>query len=378
MPEVKRFTLFCDELGASIRLHHDVLDERPVVLSMIRATKPNQMKQLIVDSEMGDPLKCRFCTGLNGKRYNLTGEPEMRYLYSGKVAYFDNMAPYFSLKHLLLFLDCEDKEKMKTRLHTPQLRTIRPMDLYYLLKGCVDIGKTFEPNELHTNDMPRMVIGFNIGHLAGQSIYHLHAQLGIDVRRLPTIVAPETLQLYLKEISQAQLMIRPRDFASNGNYPFILYVPWTPRGQYALDLMFPGVYSPHQLSDEQIKTFALLGHRILQAYRRKFRIQQVNMIISGSPYERKSHPVRIRFVPKVNMAAFYEVEGCDVVDTPPENIMSEFKGFITNWNDFDQSVASYNSEQEWDEEMAKSELLLLDTVEAIEEELRGLNKIIGI
>ncbi|OQA04320.1 MAG: hypothetical protein BWY68_00404 [bacterium ADurb.Bin400] len=118
--------------------------------------------------------------------------------------------------------------------------------------------------------------------------------------------------------------------------------------------------------------FAWLGHQILQAYRRKFRIQNVNIVFDSSPLGRRIVPVRARFVPRVNMIALYEVPGCDVVDTPPSTIFNEMRGIVPNWREAVNQMTAYDPDAEYENEIKNPEPLPFDTEESIQGEMMGL------
>ena len=120
--------------------------------------------------------------------------------------------------------------------------------------------------------------------------------------------------------------------------------PWTPKGQYHLDLHFVTKFEVHKLDETDLRIFAHLGHRILEHYRRELTIENVNIIFIGSPLQRQMIPVIARFIPRVNMPALYEYLGVNVVDTPPTDIAAEFRKNI-RWEDELRNARAYDQEK---------------------------------
>lgn len=361
MPNNRRLTLNADEYGRNVAFHTDILDPRPAALSLQRAKKPNQMAQVPYDVEKANEKDCRLC-----HPEFLEGKPPIVDFCDGKVGVFENAAPYLPLDQQIAFLKHEDLETMYRRLHIFQIGQIRRMELFYLLQTTVELGKRFAQRDISTTDLPRMIAGMNIGPNAGQSLPHIHMQYGWEVSLGNLNVLPEALALFFEELHLEGLVLNT---SAGENVPnFKLVVPWTPRGQYALDLYFTKQYEIHKLTDLDIKVFAWLGHRILQTYRKKFRIQNVNIVFDSSPLGRCIVPVRARFVPRVNMTALYEVLGVDVVDTPPPTIFNELRGMIPNWREAVNQMMEYDPATEYKNEIASSDPLPFDTDESVKAE----------
>lgn len=361
MPNKHNLTLFADEYGRNVAFHTDILDNRPAALSLQRSKKPNQMVQTPYNPDDATTDKCRLCHPTL-----LAGSPDIADFCDGKVGVFENAAPYLPLDQRLAYLKHPDQATMERRFHTYQIGQIRRMELYYLLKTTVELGKRFAQNDVSTTDLPRMIAGFNIGPNAGQSLSHIHMQYGWEVSMENLNVLPEALQLFFEELHLEGLVLHSSSGHDKPN--FKLVVPWTPRGQYALDIYFTKQYEIHKLEETDIKVFAWLGHRILETYRKKFRIQNVNIVFDSSPLGRCIVPVRARFVPRVNMTALYEVLGVDVVDTPPSTIFNEMRGIVPNWQDAVKQMLDYNPSAEYESEVANADPLPFDTEDSVRAE----------
>ena len=81
-----------------------------------------------------------------------------------------------------------------------------------------------------------------------------------------------------------------------------------------------------EMTDEDLKIFATVGHAVVQKYL-SLGIQNLNIVFTNSPDNKKIEPLMVHFVPRVNMTALYEIRGVNVVDTPPSKIAEEFKRY---------------------------------------------------
>ena len=101
--------------------------------------------------------------------------------------------------------------------------------------------------------------------------------------------------------------------------------PWTPSGKYAVNFYFRGKYEITDLDDSDLKTFAVVGDAILRIYHQHLGITNVNIVMRGSVKDCRTEPLQMQFVPRVNLAAMYEILGVNVVDTFPQSIAAEFR-----------------------------------------------------
>ncbi len=208
------------------------------------------------------------------------------------------------------------------------LGDLRVEELYYLLSAAIEYGRGFARGPLESFDLPRMVTGFNFGKLAGQTIPHFHGQYGWEVVIDGEAITKEHLSLYYSELRKEHLILYEDDRIK-------VIAPWTPKGQFHIDLHFNKVYEIHRMDEPDVKLFASLGHSIVQHCVGNLTIQNINVVLLNSPLQRQIIPVIAQFVPRVNMPALYEVKGVNVVDTFPQDIAMTFRGI------------------KWDEEVSK-------------------------
>jgi galactose-1-phosphate uridylyltransferase len=297
-----------NELPGEIEIHSDLLAILPSALSRKRALKVGQEPQ----EEMQDSPSCIAC---DPSRKQFGTSPVVD-LIKNRVARFDNDYPYMSGDQQVLFLWHDDAAVRKEHLHRYRLRELGRRELYWLLRGCVERGKGYEaPNRDH--DLVRMVAGFNLGRLAGQSLAHFHVQYGWEVVVNRRTISQRELDLYFEELAWHDLILYR-------NERITIVAPWTPKGQYALEVYFNGKFEILELDDEDLRIFACLGSRLVQKYV-ELGIQNLNIVLANSPKGRKTEPLVVHFVPRVNMAALYEIKGVNVVDTPPQKIAEEFR-----------------------------------------------------
>lgn len=299
-------------LAGDIDIHSDILSVAPSALSMKRALKANREPQ----TEMVDETRktCVFCEP-NSRPPDASPYTE---IITGRVGGFLNDYPYMPQDQWVFSLWHPDQEVRVQKLHRYRLADFTALELYWLFKACVERGRQFEAPRASV-DTWRMVVGFNLGRLAGQSIPHFHAQYGWEVALNPKIVKKNELALYFDELREQHLMIYSGDRVS-------LVAPWTPKGQFATELYFHDrtfKYEFRELDDFDIRLFAVFGEKIIAKYV-SLGIQNVNIVFTNSPVQRETEPLVAHFVPRVNMTALYEIRGVNVVDTPPRTIAVEF------------------------------------------------------
>jgi diadenosine tetraphosphate (Ap4A) HIT family hydrolase len=275
-----------------------------------------------------------------------------------RVADFLNDFPYLPGDQRVMFMWNEDKVIGEKCLHRFKLEEFRKLELYWLLKGCIIRGKQYKkPKGSKVNgstqtallrrapDLMRMVVGFNLGRLAGQSIPHFHAQYGWEVVLNQRTLSQNQLSLYYEELEIADLVI-----FQNKNIKVV--APWTPLGQFALDLHFTGKFDVCEMTEEDMKLFAVFGHAIIRKYLR-LGIQNMNIVFTNSPNDRQIEPLTVHFVPRVSMTALYEIKGVNVVDTPPSKIAEEFRRFTgtgreeINWSEIYKEGKAYNPDADY-------------------------------
>lgn len=316
------------ELAGGVEIHTDLLSVIPTALSRKRSQRLGKPKQESNADNIGGADNCLFC---NPEK--LQGQPTLEYKVNGCVAGFSNAAPYMPYDQKVMYLWHDDLETRKNTLHIFKLEDLRREELYFLLKAAIEYGQDFAKGPIRSYDLPRMVFGFNLGRVAGQTIPHIHAQYGWDIIVGGETITEERLKLYYQELEQEQLIIHQDDKVK-------VIAAWTPKGQYHIDLHF-NKYEIYKLDDEDVKIFAHLGHCILEHYVKGITIQNVNIVLLSSPLQREIVPVVAQFVPRVNMPALYEILGVNVVDTPPSDIAAEFRRNI-RWEDEIKKANSYD------------------------------------
>lgn len=81
----------------------------------------------------------------------------------------------------------------------------------------------------------------------------------------------------------------------------------------------------------------------------------MNIVMRGSVKDCRTEPLQMHFVPRVNLAAMYEILGVNVVDTFPQSIANEFRrshsdpnrGVILPWNELFDSVSTFDPEADF-------------------------------
>jgi galactose-1-phosphate uridylyltransferase len=343
--EPTQITLRQMELVGEIDIHEDILSITPSALSLKRALKKGRIGQKPMEDKDGAG-ECILCNEDKKKEKNPNTSPHETEI-PNRVAGFKNDYPYLPGDQRVLFLWHESPVVRHKALHKFRLQDFGKLELYWLLRACVERGKNFEIPKQST-DLWRMVVGFNLGSLAGQSIPHFHVQYGWEVALNPKTVQSEALALYFKELSQKHLVIH-----EDNSIRFV--APWTPKGQYATELYFKDKFEFRSLTDIDLKLFAVFGEQIVRKYM-DLGIQNVNIVFTNSPVERETEPLVAHFVPRVNMAALYEIKGVNVVDTPPEYIAVEFTKVNSHrdesknvlWPDVAREAAIYDPEATFD------------------------------
>lgn len=332
--------LMRSELPGGVEIRNDLLSTIPTALSRKRAERVGKPKQEPNEDNPGGPEKCILC---NPEK--LVNQPSLQFKCSKRVAAFNNAAPYLPRDQKVMYLWHDDRNVRMAKLHVYELDKVRRMELYYLLSAAIEFAKAFPPQATTTYDLLRMVAGFNLGRFAGQTIPHIHMQYGWDVVVSGKNITQRQLDLYYEELGHEGLILYC-------DADIKVIAPWTPKGQYALDLHFAQKYEIRNLSAKEIKLFAYFGWKILQHYA-DIGIHNVNIVFLNSPLDRMILPVIVQFVPRVNMPALYEIMGVNVVDTPPTAISEEFRRNI-NWDDEIRQVEQYNPDSEWSETIETS------------------------
>jgi galactose-1-phosphate uridylyltransferase len=192
-----------------------------------------------------------------------------------------------------------------------------------------------------------MVCGMNIGPLAGQSQPHLHLQYGWEVMLGHRAFSTNELNLYFEELRNERLILFETD---KGEVPIKVVVPWTPKGQYAIDLYFSGKHRLVEMNENDWRMFAVIGHAIIARYT-KLGIKNLNIVFANSPSEKTSEPLVAHFVPRINMTALYEIGGVNVVDTAPSAISFQFQRQGNDgtdpWNTLVATAYGYNGEEDF-------------------------------
>jgi len=328
-----------------IHIHEDPLCTMPSALSRKRERKPGTELQKEKEDKPGFD-NCILCHPEVKKRKNPTGSTLIIKI-EGKVATLLNDFPYFPYEHRLYFLWNEDRAVRAHACHKYLMADFGRVELYWLLKACKDDATAFKsPPE--TADRVRLIAGFNIGELAGQSVPHFHLQSGWEVVLNPREFTHQQLDLYFNEIREEDLFI-----FENSRYSLV--APWTPSGKYAIDLYFRGKNQLTELGDDDLRAFAVAGDAILRIYHKYLGITNVNIVVRGSVLDCRTEPLQVHFVPRVNLAAMYEILGVNVVDTFPQSIAAEFRRAHTDpnkivvlpWPELFESVESFDPEADF-------------------------------
>ena len=313
-----------NELPLEIEIHSDPLCVLPAALSKKRAFKPNKIVQEEAQDNPGGAPKCRFCNP-----ELLDGKPEISLHVDGKVMSFPNAAPFMPGDQRVLCLWHKSCEKRYGYAHRFQFSDFGIEEFYYLTAGAVELARSFpdgsDGQALQEDlNLIRCVAGFNIGKLAGQSIPHFHLQYGWEIVLEPRNLNPPTLNLFYWEMSEAHLILHEDEH-------MYVVIPWTPKGQYHIEIHFKNRHQLGQLEYVDVSRLACFASKILGLYR-EAGIRNLNILFTGSPLGKHWEPLRVQFVPRVNMTALYEMISVNVVDTPPEQIAAFFSSAV-RWSD---------------------------------------------
>jgi len=330
-----------NDLPGEIEIHTDLLSTLPSALSRKRALKAGREHQAI----MPDPgtATCILC---RPELKSVSSYPHEE-LIPDRVGHFENDFPYLSGDQRVIYLWHSELAKRTDGLHRVKLEDFGKSELYWLTKACVVLGKKYQAPD-RTHDLMRMIVGFNLGRLAGQSIPHFHVQYGWEIVLDRRTITEKELGLYFEELSHSELVLYENDRIK-------VVAPWTPKGQFALELYFNRKYEIVELDDWDLATLAIYGHRIVQKYL-SLGIQNLNIVFANSPKGRKTEPLVIHFVPRVNMTALYEIKGVNVVDTPPQKIAEEFRRHggdeePINWIDLYNQVQNFDADATFDADL---------------------------
>ena len=333
------------ELVGEIDIHTDILSDSPSALSTKRAQKVGRIVQEKMMDKKG-AAECIFCNP--EKKEPNTYPSEVR--IKDRVGGFRNDFPYLPQDQWVFFLWNDSPTIRREKLHRYKLMDLGALELYWLLKAAVDAGNKFEIPKT-TNETWGMVVGFNLGRLAGQSIPHFHVQYGWEVALNAKRIKHTELALYYEELNEKELIIYE-------NEEIRLIAPWTPKGQYAADLHFNNKFEFSRLSDSDVKLFAVFGSKLIEKYV-ELGIQNLNIVFTNSPVGRETEPLVAHFVPRVNMTALYEIKGVNVVDTPPRNIAVELSKYDSHkdkgiqWGEVFRRVRSFEPDFEYDKRVSE-------------------------
>lgn len=330
-----------NDLPGEIEIHTDLLSSMPSALSRKRAEKVGNIRQ----KDMDDPKGAKGCI-LCHPDLRPRGANPLEVLIDDKVACFGNDYPYLPADQRVIFLWNHDEGAREQALHKTRISEVTHRELYWLLLGAIKCGQAYRQPE-HTYDLMRMVCGLNLGRLAGQSQPHVHLQYGWEVALHRRSISPQELDLYFEELNYEKLILF-ESHPSTDATKLRLVVPWTPKGQFAVDLYFTDKYQLTEMGENDIRAFAFIGEAIIQRYR-SLGIKNLNIVFSNSPYGRKIEPLTAHFVPRVNVAALYEISGVNVVDTPPSRIVEEFRSQGTDgtrpWSDIIGAAIAASEEE---------------------------------
>nr|VFJ51097.1 MAG: Galactose-1-phosphate uridylyltransferase [Candidatus Kentron sp. DK] len=327
-----------NELPLDIEIHTDPLSVVPAALSKRRAFKRNRIKQEESQDNKGGASKCLFCNP-----EELEGNPEIALHLDNKVMSFPNAAPFLPGDQRVICLWNEDTDKRYAHAHKFKFADFGIEEFYYLTSAAVQLAKEF-PNTpsgqtLQNEPSPiQCIAGFNIGKLAGQSIPHFHIQYGWQVVLNPQNIGSELLDLYYREMREASLILYP---LNDSNDEMFVLVPWTPKGQYHIEIHLRNRYQLGDLEPSEISKISYFAQEIISLYRNAG-IQNMNILFTSSPLGKQWQPLCVQFIPRVNMTALYEMIGVNVVDTTPEMIASFFDSSI-RWSDVAKKAEKFNA-----------------------------------
>jgi galactose-1-phosphate uridylyltransferase len=337
----RKYLLEQNDFTNGVTLHRDYLVQRSTSISRARRDKFKTENQEPYKDDSDWEKTCRLCNP-----ELLQGSPTLEFLCNKKIALFPNSAHYTSYDQSVLYLWNDDPLVRKKNLHVAQLGKLGKEELYFIARAVVERSNQFVSSPINNSDLPRPMFGFNLGRLAGQSIPHIHGQYGwfSTPGNSGVTIRKSQLELLFEEYDHEQLIL-------HDDKKVKVIVPWTPKGQYEVDLFF-NKNEIRNLDEDECKIFAYLGHKLLQYYNSSLGIENCNIVFEGSPLQRNTLPVMVRFIPRKNLHAQFELklDGADVIDTHPYDIATVMR--VIKWAEAVKEaykydpIISYNSRTE--------------------------------
>ena len=303
----------------------DPLDGTEVICSQKRGHKMGKIEQQ--DPLAIPPEDCICCF-----KPKPLGSSSIQPVIANKVSCFENDCP-FGDKHRVLFLH-HPQHSVQQRLHLHRLQDLNKLQLYYLLKGAVELLKQDLLSEHEPNR--RMCWGMNVGELAGMSLKHFHTQVLWDTT-VPTSNSPNC-QAYLEAISAKKLTL----FDHN---KIKLIVPWAPKSSYSLELWFTDSYLLSELNELDLRVFALFAEQIAQTSALELNLKNLNLVANNSVLGSRERMVSISFHCRSSLFAWLEFLPVLVVDTNPDQIAQFWQAI--NWYQLFEAAKSYSPEQDF-------------------------------
>ncbi|NTU53907.1 MAG: hypothetical protein HGA97_09475 [Chlorobiaceae bacterium] len=316
-----------------IDVHSDPLCIRPAAISRLRKFKINKQEQEELEDFKGGARDCRFC---NPERLdqNMSHSADDRVIkkhWHNKVISYENAAPFLAGDQRLICMWHEESEVRYRCAHKYRFSDMTAVEFYFMLSVAKELAEAYpvsaEGYQLQRNEIypVRCIAGFNIGKLAGQSIPHFHLQYGWDVL-FPGVanlnVNRSVMELYYSEMEEHDLILWSDE-------KIYILAPWTPKGQFHIEIHFRNKYELTQLDDEDIKVLSFLSEKLMRIYE-EMGIRNINIVYIGSPYKKELMPFSVQFIPRSNTTALYEMVGINVVDTSPVEIACRFE---IKWRD---------------------------------------------
>lgn len=332
---MSNYLLKRNDLPLDIEIHSDPLSILPAALSTRRAYKRNKIRQEETQDNKGGAAQCLFCNP-----DQLEGKPQISLHQDGKVMSFPNAAPFLPGDQRVICLWHNQQEKRYAHVHRFRFSDFGVPEFYYLTLTAVELARTFpktpDGQTLQKGlNLIRCICGFNIGKLAGQSIPHFHLQYGWEVALAARDINPHALELFYYELREKRLILYEDEI-------MYVIVPWTPKGQYHIEIHFKNKYEISQLEPRDVKFLSYLASYIMKLYEKEG-IRNVNILFTGSPHDKVREPLVTQFVPRVNMTAVYEMIGVNVVDTPPEQIAAFFQ-IGSRWTDIVSEANEFDTQ----------------------------------
>ena len=304
--------------------HIDPLDGTEVIFSQKRSHKIGKIEQQDPFAIQPDDCICCF-------KPKALGSSSIKPVIPNKVSCFKNDWP-FGDKHRVLFLH-HPQHSVQRRLHLHRLQDLDRLQLYYSLKGAVQLLKQdllweHEPNR-------RMCWGMNVGELAGMSLKHFHSQVLWDTS-VPS--HSPNCQTYLEAISAKKLTLFERNNIK-------LIVPWAPKSSYSLELWFTDSYLLSELTELDLRVFALFAEQIAQNSALELNLKNLNRVANNSVLGSRERMVSISFYCRSSLFAWLEFLPVLVVDTNPYQIAQFWQPI--NWYQLFEAAKSYSPEQDF-------------------------------